>query len=693
MAIKKTSTGFSVSKSFGNKSRPAVDKDYPLRTESDKQEEILDGIGDYVRTKFNQAVTHKRIIQSTMLECLRQRKGIYDPGEQCVDGVDVYMNISSKAARTVESWISDVFAANVDKPWTLSATPIPSLSDASKKMVLDEIKRIVSPEILSRPGVLQSPTFRAEIKKLKGVAAYYENEIAKEAASRMSKRINDQMIEGGFREAFSSALPDLSTFPAMIIKSPVYKRKKTMQWDGASVKVVDKVFLCTERVSPFDIYPAPTSSSPTEGYICEIMRFEPGDLYDCIGMPNFNGDKIKHVIDKYPTGYRVQDWTDAERLLLEKGGFRALTTHSTLDVIDFWGRIPGKLLREWGVTLPKSSGGDGGGAPELDSYEANVWFIDGVCIRALLNPNPLGDRPYRVTSYEKVPGAFMGNGPLQLIRDVQRVCNASARNMVRNMSYSAGPIAEVEAERLADEETFDEIVPYKVYFANPDPYGGGRPAIRITQIPSVAAELMGVYDRFERMADERVGIPRSADGTGGAQPRTIGVFSMQMANASKGIKAVIHNIEMDIIEPTVRAFWVHNMLHDEDESIKGDVNIVCRGASGLLQAEHLKMQQREFLALLPPFLGALDPSDLKAMLRQMAEGLDLKFSFTVPGAIGDALAGDRLAPGGVSGALSGPGGVLIPPGGQSAPVGVSGGPLPATQRPPLDGRSLSQVRS
>ncbi len=214
-------------------------------------------------------------------------------------------------------------------------------------------------------------------------------------------------------------------------------------------------------------------------------------------------------------------------------------------------------------------------------------------MRCLLDPNPLGDRPYRVTSYEKIPGSFFGNGVAQLVRDIQRVCNASARNLVKNMSYASGPITEVEAGRLADEEVFDEIIPYKVYFTSPDPYGGGHAAIKVNQIPSNATELMMVYEKFEAMADNKTGIPKLAYGPSGGQPRSLGVFTMQLANASKGIKNVLQNLEIDIIEPTVKAFWADNMLYDDDDTIKGDVKVIARGASGLLQKENLKAQQHE----------------------------------------------------------------------------------------------------
>ena len=663
----------------------------------EKAERVLDSVEEYVRERWHRALEHKQTIQTELLQCLRQRKGVFDPHEACVDGVDVYMNISSKEGRTIEAWIKDVFGTNTEKPWTLHHTPVVTLSDVSKKLVVEQVRKMISPEILSNPAVFKTPTMRELVKNLKNTAAIYENRIAADAAARMSLKIEDQLVEGGFREAFTGALTDLATFPCMILKSPVFRMKKRLKWTGNKVSVVEETVLATERISPFDLYPSPSSATPADSYICEVMHFEQSQLYDCKKMPHFNSEKLCYAMDQHPDGFKLQDWNDVERELLEKGGFRAVSARGSYDVIDFWGKVPGKMLAEWGVKLP------GGEDAELDAYEVNAWLLDDVCIRCLLNPDPLGDRPYRVSSFEKIPGSFFGNGPMQLIRDIQRVCNAAARNLIRNMAYSAGPIAEVEVGRLADEETFDQIVPFKAYFTSEDSFGGGRQAIRFTVVPSVAGELMAIYEKYESMASSRLGIPRAADGSSGAQPRTIGVFSMQMANASKGIKSVISNLEIDIIEPIVRSFWAHNMIHSDDESIKGDVNIVARGASGLLNAEHMKMRQQEFMGALPPFLPALPKEDVLRLLSQMAKGLDLDFSFTKPGAIQDALESDNfpVGAGGIGGTDGAPGGPPAQPGapGGALPPGLpSGAPVspegvgPLTPPPRLDGRQLSQMR-
>jgi len=57
-------------------------------------------------------------------------------------------------------------------------------------------------------------------------------------------------------------------------------------------------------------------------------------------------------------------------------------------------------LREWGV---KGIDGD-----EQRFYEATVWLIDDQVIKAVLNDDPMGRRPYYKACYEPIPGYFWG---------------------------------------------------------------------------------------------------------------------------------------------------------------------------------------------------------------------------------------------------------------------------------------------
>ena len=96
-----------------------------------------------------------------------------------------------------------------------------------------------------------------------------EQAMMKEAAlraKRMETHIAQRLDDGGYEEAMDGFVEDFVTYPAAILKGPIYKRHKQLEW-GAGWKplVSNNPAQSWERVSPFDVYPAPSARSPTGG--------------------------------------------------------------------------------------------------------------------------------------------------------------------------------------------------------------------------------------------------------------------------------------------------------------------------------------------------------------------------------------------------------------------------------------------
>src|SRR5690606_8044270 len=203
-------------------------------------------------------------------------------------------------------------------------------------------------------------------------------------------------------------------------------------------------------------------------------------------------------------------------------------------------------------------------------------------------------------SYRTVEGSIWGQSVIDVTYDINRICNASARALVRNMSYSSGPIGEVVSERIADGQDPTDISPYKVALVGPDLSGSGAPAYRFHNVRSVANELIAVFERFLKQADDVSGIPAYVLGNpqvAGAG-RTLGGLSMLMSNAAKGIKNVQLSIDRRMIGPQAERYYNYNMLESDDDSIKADAKVIARGATGLLQKELQQTKVTELLQLL-----------------------------------------------------------------------------------------------
>ena len=146
--------------------------------------------------------------------------------------------------------------------------------------------------------------------------------------------------------------------------------------------------------------------------------------------------------------------------------------------------------------------------------------------------------------------------------------------------------------------------------------------------------MLGVYDKFSKLADDQSGIPSYVYGDLNVQGagRTSSGLSMLMGAAGKGIRQVVMHIDNEIIKPIVHRQFVYNMRYDEDESIKGDVNIVPKGAVNLAVKETVNVRRIEFLNATANEVDMqiVGKEGRAAILREVAKGLQMPVDDIVP---------------------------------------------------------------
>ena len=142
-----------------------------------------------------------------------------------------------------------------------------------------------------------------------------------------------------------------------------------------------------------------------------------------------------------------------------------------------------------------------------------------------------------------------------------------------------------------------------------------------------------MFDKFSTMADEYSGIPRYLSGeTSGGAGRTASGLSMLINNAGKSIKQVISNIDVCVMTPMIERLYFHNMQHADDPDLKGDVQIVARGATALIAKEAAQVRRNEFLQATanPIDMAIVGVQGRATILREVAKGLDLDVDKIVP---------------------------------------------------------------
>jgi len=596
----------------------------------------IQGLAGHIRQVWDTNEEAKSEIEDRMLRSIRQRRGEYDPEKLAVirqqGGSEIYMMLTAAKCRAAASWLRDVLMSQgSEKPWTLEPSPSPTLEPSRMEAVFNELAATV--QTLQMTGQALGPSGVKELVELRKQELMSQlRDDAKRRAEAMEREMEDQLVEGGFMQALNQFIDDLATFPAAIIKGPVIRQRKTLKWvEGqAGWELAEEKALVPEwdRVDPFDLFPAPHAENIDQGDLVERHRLSRADLIALKGVEGYSEAAINAVLEEHGRG-GLLEWTSNDSAREAAEGRTGLSSNpgKQIDALQFWGSVQGQLLIDWG--MPEEQVED-----PLAEYEIEAWLIGRWVVKAVINPDPLGRRPYYKTSYEKIPGLFWGNAPPDLVRDSQAMCNAAARALANNMGVSSGPQVVVNVDRLPPGEDITNIYPWKVHQVRSDPVGGSAKAIEFFQPSSNAQDLFEVYERYSVLADEYTGIPRymSGDSPGGGVGRTASGLSMLISHAGKVMKQVIAQIDNDVFVPLLERLYNHNMKFHENQEIKGDVRIVARGLNSLLLKESAQVRLNEFLQLTgnPVDMQIIGLPGRAELLREAAKRLDVNVDRIVP---------------------------------------------------------------
>lgn len=612
--------------------RPQIEASVSEVDDQESNPRFESRLGAYVRKCWDEAKVAKTLITERLLKCERQRRGEYDPERlaeiQRMGGSDIFMMLTDVKGRAAESWIRDVMLNQQERVFDLKVSSYPDMPPEMRKGIVDQVRMEAEDFMAQSEEPVHPEAFRARMEEVHEATLNRMREEAEDAARRMGMKIDDQLRKGKFTEELKKFITDFTTFPTAVMKGPIIKRGKEMAWGpGFAPVVLTNYTEQFQRVSPYDIFPAPASTGVNDSYLIQRHFLNMRSLESMRDTPGVNNEELETVISRFGmSGYRTWIQGDNEQRVLAGKPFRYPINSGQVETVEFWGSVPGAMLLEWGIE------------DDIDPdaiYEIDAWWTDGCLWKCVINPDPLGERPYQIASWEDIPDSFWGMAMPEIMRDTQVMCNAAARSIANNMGVASGPQVEVTVDRLPDGEDITDIYPWKIWQTTSDKTGGGQPAVRFFQPSLNAGELMQVFTQFSKQADEVTGIPNYVYGSAAVSGagRTASGLSMLMDNASKGIKQAIANIDT-IVAGIVQKLYIHNMMFDPDPYIKGDFNVVAKGAIGLLHKETLQMRRNEFLvATANPIDSQITGLEGRAyMLREAARGLQMDTEKLVPNA-------------------------------------------------------------
>lgn len=592
---------------------------------------VSDALASHVKGCWEKAKTTKAPITKRLLDCIRRRKGEYSPEHLAkikkTNGSDIFMMITAAKCRASKAWISDLYNQAGDKPWSLTASPSPDMPLSVQR----DLYKIAYTQ--GEMMGLSGQDIQSLIDKQTGRIMAEVDKIAEMKAAAMEEEIHQTLLESNWQEELNSFFDDVVTFPYAIFKGIEYVSKKDIEWvdvDGRQqAKVVNVIKPKFRRVSPFSFYWSQGVTNDLNGHWCiEHRRFTRSDLDSMRQSPGYRAEAISQALMQYSVGgLHEWLWEEGERASIE--GRNTLVSSDEIDCLEWTGSLQGKMLIDWGMneqSIPDP----------LREYQVSVMTVGNYTIRAVINPDPMGLSPYSKVCWEDVPGSFCGNALPELIADCQDMCNATARSLANNLAISSGPQVWVEMDRMAAGANTSDIFPWKVWHSKSGQSSG--PGVGFFQPQINSHELLSVYERFSKYADEISGLPSYAYGSdsGAGAAKTASGLSMLMNAASKSIKLVIRGVDQRVIQDSVTKVFNYLMLNSDKEYIKGDANAKARGSEALMHKEQAVLRQQELLTLTanPIDLEIIGKEGRSEMLREVMKSGSLPV---------DRVMGDREA--------------------------------------------------
>ena len=588
-------------------------EDSPIRWLSEVEDipkKAIDPLSDELLRRFNAAVAYQstesvngKSLRTVLQECWEQENGVMscsDKERMEALGVDATVNITALKTGIASSYLTEALTAGGSTlPWIINPTPRPDISQMAKDEILDEIKTGLY------GGAFQTPAALIDaIRTAKALKKRREVEKAEKAADEMMLLIEDQCAEGGFSRAMTDFIHYFTVYPYAVFTGPYIVRAPRLIWGKHKPRMSDEVFPVFRAVSPFDFCYSPDSPDTQRG-TCVFTRtlWTRKELLDCAKLPSYIQKNVLDVLEQADINPDFDlNWLSRA----PDDPARDLSLWSSnvapIEVLTHYGVMSGRELGKYGFH----------DLDDLEYYQCEIAMAGYRVIRVQVMRDPkMTTRPVYTASFYRTGGdKIVGDGIAQRVRDVERAYHACLGYLMRNAANASSPMCEADYKRLSqymNDEDLGNVVPWMMYLVNGDISASNVPALRFFSVPSNIPAYAQLLEMFMQIADRVTNIPASLHGeaVGSGAMRTFRGMTMLQGNATKALHASVANISDGVFAPLGQLLYNVNMIYSTDASVKGDSQIITRGAEGLLQKEMEKQSAMEILQLVGQVGAAL----------------------------------------------------------------------------------------
>jgi len=404
-----------------------------------------------------------------------------------------------------------------------------------------------------------------------------------------------------------------------VIKGPVVMGRIKKVWDtsgGKSVlKVIEDLAPTVTHVPHWNFYPDLSTTDVKDCQPIEVHYMLPSRLAELAKLTEegFDAEAIRNVL-RAP----AQNIRETNREVLREASATQGVAESRYEILEYHGPVEAEELRAMGVEVP--TGPDGQDDP-LAIYQGVVFVsITGEVLKAEINHMCTGEHPYSVLNWQEDPGCIFGFGLPYELADLQDIGNSVFRAAIDNMGLTAGPqiVVGKGIRPLNGQWVIEPSKLWEVTDASVDV----RQAFGFFQIDSKVSELLAIFEKVKSMIEEVSGSQLAMMGQDApSYMETARGASMAYNAANIWMRRAVRLFDDNITTPLVGRFVDWNMEHNPKQDIKGDLRVLARGTSALLESETQSQKIAQFVELAKDV-----PMKFKnrvAQLREMARGMRL----------------------------------------------------------------------
>lgn len=566
----------------------------------DIPQKSVDPVARVVMSRFNGAVAWQNTervngkpLRTVLEECYSQMNGLLsreDKERAEALGVNAHVNITALKVGVANAYLTDALTSGTSQlPWVIQPTPRPDISPVAKTAILDEIREGVF------AGTFTSPEHLVEvIRGMKRGMRRREVEKADKAAKEMMLLMEDQCAEGGFQTALVDFLQHFTLYPYAVFAGPYITKAPRLTWGKVKPRMSDEVFPTFRAISPFDFCYSPDSPDTQRGTcVFTRTRWTRKQLIDAARLPGYRTEEIKALLEEADTRREFSlHWLTRDPDAAARDVALWASNVSPIEILTHYGVLSGRELYNYGFT----------GLDDFNYYQCEVDMAGHRVIRIMVRGDArIQTRPIYTASFYRTGGdRIAGDGIAQRLRDIERAYQACLMYLMRNAANASAPLCEADYSRIQahlSDSDLGNVVPGLMYMVDSDATHGSNPALKFFNIPSNIPAYVQLMEMFMQLADRITNIPAALHGeaVGSGAMRTFRGMSLLQNNATKAFHSAVDNIASGVFRPCGGLLYNLNMLYSADLAVKGDSQIITKGAEGILQKEMERQSAMEIL--------------------------------------------------------------------------------------------------